>query len=236
MSVQPRHSAILVRLRCLALAMLALVSTSTAQEKPRDDQPLRFLVEADSSWLRVLVYRGGLLRGFGHNHVISHDEISGFLLVGGDPLRSEVHLEFDVAGLMVDEPQQRALAGGDFPGRIPEKDIAATRSNMLGARLLQAEQYPTIRIHSETITGSMPELRVEATILIRGREFNVVFPAHVELDGDSLLASGEAAIRHADLGLKPFTAALGSLRVRDSLLLQYHIAGRRPVTDGANQP
>lgn len=175
----------------------------------------------------MLVYRGGLLRGFGHNHVISHDGIRGTLLVGQDPLQSELSLEFDVAGLAVDDPEQRALAGTDFPGRIADNDIAGTRRNMLGSKLLQAEQHPTVSIHSDRITGGLPQVEVEAKVLVRGVEFRVVFPASVELSADSVLASGELEIRHGDLGLKPFKAAFGTLRVRDTLLLQYEISGSR---------
>jgi hypothetical protein len=218
-------------LRCLVLIVVAvtLPLASPAQDRPAGEDPesRQFRLDIASSWLRVLVYRGGLLRGLGHNHVVSHDDISGTVTIGKDPLQSQLVLEFAVAGLAVDEPEQRSLAGPDFPGQISRQDIAGTRSNMLGKKLLQAGQFPSIRIRSEHITGSLPDLEVEASVIVRRAEFTVVFPARVELSGDSFVASGELAISHAELGLNPFKAGLGTLRVRDAMVLQYQISGRR---------
>jgi len=170
------------------------------------------------------------LRGLGHNHVVSHNEITGTVTVGQDPLQSELILEFRVADLTVDDPELRALAGPDFAGQIPEKDIAGTQANILGKKLLQAEQFPAIQIRSEQITGDMPDIEVEANIVVRGTEFAVVFPARVELSSDSFIASGKLEITHAEMGLKPFKAMLGTLRVRDTLILNYEISGKRTIT------
>lgn len=217
-------------LRCLAIGLLGIaLPFAAAQEETADGYAALFHVDSGASWLRVLVYRGGLLRGLGHNHVVSHGGIRGTILLAPDPLHSELQLEFAVGELAVDRPEQRSLAGPDFSGQIPENDIAGTRSNMLGKKLLQEEQYPSIQIRSTGITGSMPEIGVEATVGLRGQEFALVFPARVVLSGDTLVASGQLEIRHRDLGLKPFKAALGTLRVREVLVLQYEITGRRAV-------
>jgi hypothetical protein len=215
---------------------MALPFATPAQEETANAYPMLFHVDSSASWLRVLVYRGGLLRGLGHNHVVSHDGIEGTILLGQDPLQSELKLEFAVGDLAVDKPEQRSLAGPDFPGRIPEKDIVGTRRNMLGGKLLQEEQYPAIRIRSVGITGSMPEIRVEATVTVRGQEFTVVFPARVDMSGNTILASGQLEISHRELGLTPFKAALGTLRVRDVLVLQYEITGARAIAPARHAP
>ena len=106
---------------------------------------------------------------------------SGTAVVGRDPLQSELQLEIPLSGLAVDEPQLRALEGPDFPGQIPQKDIAGTRANMLGDKLLQAERFPYIQVRSEKITGSLPHLTVEASVTVRGAAFPVVFPVRVEI-------------------------------------------------------
>lgn len=65
--------------------------------------------------------------------------------VAPDPLESTLLLEFNVAELVIDEPASRTLEGEDFRSRISEKAIAGTRTNLLGRKLLQAEQFSTIR-------------------------------------------------------------------------------------------
>lgn len=220
-----------VRTLILTVLAIAVPLASPAQDLPtgEDTGPVPFRVDSDASWLRVLVYRGGLLRGLGHNHVVSHNNITGTLLLGQDPLRSEFELEFRVQDLLVDDPQLRLLEGPDFPGQISRKDIAGTRANMLGKKLLQARQFPSIKIRSEQIAGSLPDVEVEATVMIGGAEFTVVFPASIEIISDTFVASGELEIRHAEIGLSPFKAVLGTLRVRDTLTLKYEIAGKRSI-------
>ena len=227
----PRKAAHLPTLVLTVLATLVPpASPAQVLSTGEDSGPGRFAIDSESSWLHVLVYRGGLLRGLGHNHVVSHNGITGTVTVGREPLQSKVLLEFPLADLAVDEPELRALAGPDFPGQISAKDIAGTRSNMLGKKLLQAEQFPHMQIRSERITGSMPNLEVEASVVVRGAEFTVVFPVRVELTSDSFVARGQLEISHSDIGLKPFKAALWTLRVRDTLVLKYEIAGTRSIS------
>ena len=217
----------------LLLVVLAFIVpfASLAQEPSAGEhaRPVQYRVDSDSSWLRVLVYRGGLLRGFGHNHVISHNDITGTVMFTQDPRQSALTLEFRVTDLAVDEPELRALEGADFSGQISQKDITGTRANMLGKKLLQAGQFPSVQIRSERITGSMPDLEIEATVFVRGAEFTVIFPASVEVTSDSFFASGELEIRHAEIGLSPFKAIFGTLRVRDTLVLKYKISGSRII-------
>jgi len=143
-----------MRVRTLILTLLvlaiALPLASPAQDLSagEDAEPVQFRIDGDSSWLRVLVYRGGLLRGFGHNHVVSNNNLTGTVTVPQDPLKSTLMLEFRVADLVVDEPELRTLEGDDFRRQISPKDIAGTRANMLGKKLLQADQFPSIEIRS----------------------------------------------------------------------------------------
>ena len=211
----------------LVVLAIALPLAGSAQDQSAGRDSVRYRVDGGSSWLRVLVYRGGLLRGLGHNHVVSHNAIRGTVIVAQDLLLSRIDLDFEVEKLLVDESHLRTLAGPDFPGEIPEKAIAGTRTNMLGEKLLQATQFPSIQIRSESITGNFPDIQVAAIVTIRGAEIAITFPASVEMSGESFVASGELEITHAGLGLKPFKAALGTLQVRDALVLQYEISGIR---------
>ena len=230
-----------LRIRTLAIARrgglllitLAFVvpSASPAQNLSGGaaNDPMQYRIDSESSWLRVLVYRGGILRGLGHNHVIALNDLAGTVTVPQDPLQATLMLEFKVADLVVDEAESRTLEGDDFRGQISQKAIAGTRTNMLGKKLLQAEQFPSIQVRSQKITGRMPNMHIEATVVVKGAEFAVVFPARVTLSNESFVASGEAEIRHVEIGLSPFKAGFGILKVRDTLVLKYEISGLRTV-------
>ena len=188
---------------------------------------MEFRIDGDASWLRVLAFPDGPLRRFGHHHVISHNGITGTVVVAPDPLESTIELEFSVADFAVDDPDQRALEGEDFEAEVPQKDVDGTRANMLGERLLNAEQFPMIQIQSTAIDGAMPDVNIIATVSVIGIESTVAFPVSIELTDNSFVANGQLDITHGELGLSPFTAMGGALSVGDLLVFKYEISGTR---------
>jgi len=213
------------------LLTVLVITTPLASQAQESATNTEFRVDSDASWLRVLAYPDGPLRRFGHHHVISHHGISGIVVVAPNPLESTIMLELTVADLAVDDAASRGLEGEDFAGEISQKDIDGTRGNMLGEKLLNAEQFPTIRIRSESIEGSMPDVNIVATVIVKGMERTVTFPASIELTDDLFVARGQLDITHPELGLSPFTAMGGALSVRDVLVLKYQISGV-PVAEG----
>ena len=215
-----------MRIMSLLLTVIALTVplASQAQEPATNNE---FRVDSDASWLRVLAYPDGPLKRFGHHHVISHHGISGVVDVAPNPLDSTIMLELTVAGLEVDDPEMRGLEGEDFEGEISQGDIDGTRGNMLGEDLLNGEQFPTIRIQSTAIDGSLPDVNIVVTVFVIGMESTVSFPASIELTDDSFVASGQLEVTHGELGLSPFTAMGGALSVRDLMILKYEISGVR---------
>lgn len=217
-----------MRKMSLLLTVLAITASLAGQaQEPAASKEFR--VDSDASWLRVLAYPDGPLRRFGHRHVISHHGITGTVTVAPNPLESTIKLELAVADLEVDDPALRALEGEDFKKVVPQKDRDGTRRNMLGERQLHSEQFPTIRIQSQLIEGNMPDVNIVATVIVKGTEQTVTFPASIELTDDTFVASGQLEITHGELGLSPFTAAGGALAVRDLLVLKYEISGTREM-------
>lgn len=210
----------------ILLALMAAVFplTSPAQESSAHQM---YRVDSDNSWLRVLAYPDGPLRRFGHHHVIAHRNFSGTVNVAANPLESTFELEIAVSDLEVDDAEMRALEGEDFEDEVPQKDIDGTRANMLGEKLLNGEQFPTILIHSAGMQGELPDITIVTTLTVKGMQQEVSFPARVMLTEDTFVATGELEIEHAGLGLSPFTAMGGALSVRDLLVLKYEISGAR---------
>jgi len=215
-----------MRIMSRLLTVLAITAPFAIQaQEPATSEAFR--VDSDLSWLRVLAYPDGPLRRFGHHHVISHHDISGAVVLAANPNESQITLEFDVADFVVDDPELRALEGEDFDKEVSDKDKAGTKANMLGERLLQAEQFATIQIQSTAIDGSMPNVTIVSKVVVTGMEHTVSFPASIELTDDAFVASGQLELTHEELGLAPFTAAGGAMSVRDVLVLKYEIFGAR---------
>ena len=214
-----------MRLKSLLLIVLASIAFPVIQAQEVNTN-VEFHVDSDSSWLRVLAYPDGPLRRFGHNHVISHQNISGTVLTTQNPLDSMITLELQVTDFEVDNASLRKIEGADFAKEVSQKDIDGTRVNMLAENLLDAEKFPIIKVFSSSIDGNFPNVNVKAVITIKGEEHNMNVPSTIEIDHKSFVARGYIEVTHGDLGLTPFSAAGGALTVRDLLVLKYEIFGK----------
>ena len=141
--------------------------------------------------------------------------------------RSRFELLIPVQGLIVDDPLLRQEEGDEFSTEPSEHDIAGTRRNMLGKRVLNASMYPIIKLSGAGPTGDGPEFVLEISIELLGGAVELQVPANLRLDGDVLEATGAFRLSHSDLGMRPFTAMLGMLRVADEMDFRYYIRAQR---------
>jgi len=163
----------------------------------------------------------------GHNHVVAVRQLSGDVVVAADLAHSRWQLQFPVAALSVDEPQLRAASGEDFQTRLDDVAIAGTREHMLGAALLDATHFPLIHLQSEQIHAGDDGLRLATRIVVRDHATLVDVPVALQRSADELIASGEFELTHSELGLTPYSVALGALRVADRIHVRYRLLARR---------
>lgn len=207
-----------------ALAATALLSTSaSAQLGPA----ATYTVDAARSDVHWLVYRSGALARFGHNHVISVGGMSGTVEVAEQWSDSTFELEIPLLELVVDDPELRAAAGDGFSSEPSEEDVAGTRRNMLGEDLLDAGTHPVLRVAGRAPSGTPVDGEIELTIELAGRTATVTAPVSVERAGRGLTATGSFRLTHEQLGLEPFSALGGALRVAQEMDFTYRISARR---------
>ena len=185
-----------------------------------------FPVVADESLLQILVYRGGAMARLGHNHVIASHRLTGSVFLTDDPLATRFDISFPVNELTVDEPALRAAAGPDFPASVPQNARDGTRSNMLSEALLDAAHFPDIRLRATDIkaVGDSYDAGVEVTLKGETRVLRV--PVTVRRTGGTVIASGEFPLTQSELGLKPFSIAMGSLVVLDAMRIRFEVTAR----------
>jgi polyisoprenoid-binding protein YceI len=208
----------LPHLLLLALSLLPCLGGARAEQ---------YRVTPGDSDLRVLVFRSGSLATLAHNHVISSSALAGTVISGDTAAESSFDLHLPVDSLVVDDPGIRAEEGQSFSAAVSEKDIAGTRRNMMGKKLLQADQFDDIHVRSQRISGDFPDVIIEAGITIRGERHVVELPAIVERHNDRIVVTGGTDIAHSDLGLRPFTAAFGAMRVGEQMTFRYRIVAIR---------
>jgi hypothetical protein len=185
------------------------------------------IVPAESQ-LEIRVYRSGKLAHMGHNHIVSSNELNGFVLVGRRAADTRFDLWFPVATLTVDAPELRAAAGADFASRPSANDIKGTRANMLGEKLLDAARFPHVLVGGRQRGGNAQEPELELSITVHGAAHAVPATSLVEAADGSITASGELKLTHATLGLTPFSVFGGALAVDETITVRYRITARTP--------
>jgi polyisoprenoid-binding protein YceI len=188
----------------------------------------RYVVDPARSDIHWLVYKAGALARLGHNHTITVGDLRGSVSLNRAALaRSQFELEFSAASLVVDDPALRATLGEDFSSVPSASDIEGTRGNMLGPRVLDAEKYPRIRIVGGGPASLGAADKVAVKIEMLGRVIDLELPTEVTVVGDELRAKGEFELKHADLGMEPFSVMMGALQVGERLSFSYDVTAQR---------
>jgi len=216
--------------RAISLSFFALLLSSSIVHAQKSGEPSVdiYRIDPQTSDVRLLVYRDGVLSTFGHNHVVSLKDFTGTIHLQPKLARSRVELEIRVDRLVVDDAAVRRQEGQDFANEPSNDDIAGTRMNMLSSALLNAKQFPTIKVTGTSgPVDAKNSAMLDLSVQLVGQEIKLTIPATLKLEGDQLEASGEVELSHKQLGLKPFSALLGSLRVAEQMKFKYRIRARK---------
>lgn len=191
------------------------------QSQPAAGKVLK--IDAALSDVRILVYRGGELARFGHNHVVSSADLQGFVLQADDKLASRFDLFLPLDRLIVDDPAMRAEEGEGFASAVSEKDRQGTRANMLGEKGLDAAQFPFLQLSGKVAANSPSALTLNININIHGQSRSLTTEANITENADGLTVAGSFEVLQSDFGVEPFSALLGRLRVLDEVKIKYRI-------------
>jgi polyisoprenoid-binding protein YceI len=220
--------------------LLGLASCQTRPPAPEAPMPAPVVIEpgvpapgsralpvvAEESLLQILVYRGGAMARLGHNHVIASHHLAGTVFVTQDAAQTRFDLNIPVNELTVDEPAMREQAGAEFPPTVPQTARDGTRKNLLSEALLDGDRYPSIRLRTTDVVAAGAGFDVGVEIGIKDQVRHVRVPVMIERRDGALIARGEFPLRQSELGLKPFSAAMGTLLVLDEMLIRFEVTAR----------
>jgi len=227
----------------LVLASVVLLGLAACQTSPPVAQPpppaqpvaesagipagaREYKIVAEDSLLQILVYRGGAMARLGHNHVIASHHLSGSVYVTDDLGQSRFDVEFPVNELTIDEPAMREMAGADFPPGVPQSARDGTRKNLLSEALLDGANYPAVRLRATGVVAAGENFDVDVEITLKDQVHPVRVPMKVDRKDGVVTASGEFPLTQSELGLKPFSAAMGALLVVDEMRVRFEVRAR----------
>ena len=186
-----------------------------------------FEVDSTVSHIELQLHADGALAALGHTHVIVVRNLRGAVRLRQPVERTTLQFQFDATDLQVDDAAERAAAGAEFAAPLDEAARAGTREHMLGEQVLDAARFPNVTLRSLQVRGTGADLLVEVQVTLRGKSAVLQVPVHWHQDGNVLRGTGRFDFKQSALGLEPYSALLGALRVADLVAAQFEIVARR---------
>ncbi len=172
-------------------------------------------LDPTASAIEIRVDTAGALGFLGHQHLIQTPiERGDFVYYPADPSRSSLELVVDASNLQVTDPE------------VSDKDRKEIQATMQSERVLGVKRYPKIVFKSVKVEplGSKG-LRITGNLTVRDQTHPVIVEARLEQTGPQFRAIGQSQFKQTMFGIRPVTAGLGSVRVRDRVNLSFQVFG-----------
>ncbi len=208
-----------------SLAALAFVGEASARAEA-------WRVDEDASLLAVVTHKAGIGARLAHNHlVVARDYTTTLAFDSAAPEASGFEVLVPVGELVVDDPE---LQGAHYPrlvalgileepfSPLKEKNRQKIRAAMLGEKQLDAGRFPTLEAKVVAVAAKESRQGEEAfthevTLELRLRDATARAPmaARYTRSGDGLRVEAVGSFRFTELGIEPYSAALGAVRNED---------------------
>jgi polyisoprenoid-binding protein YceI len=175
----------------------------------------------DSGRIVLETLRDGFAGSAGHDLTIEPARWAGELVVGDDLMPASLDVRIDMGSLIV-----RSGTGGVKPLTDRDKrEIAVT-----ARKVLTADRHPEASFSATDFQPAGDGGVISGTLTLAGRSrplrLEVTSPAADEYRATT-------SITQTDFGIKPYSAFLGSLRVRDAVSVQVEISFAEPGSAGS---
>jgi polyisoprenoid-binding protein YceI len=181
--------------------------------------PVKFVIDAAASRFMVQAYATGLLSSFGHNPTISIRDFSGEIECQPDTYEKAL-LRMTV--------QTKAMEVLD---EMKRDDRMKLEEEMYGT-VLEVSRFPNAAFESKVITirklgDDLLSCHVVGDLVFHGVTQTLFFDARVARMGTMLRISGDFPLRQSDYGIKPFSAAGGTLKLKDEVKFSFELVARK---------
>jgi polyisoprenoid-binding protein YceI len=171
-------------------------------------------IDVEKSRIYVLVGKKGL----GHEHGVEGRIKSGSLSPNAEKDPGEI--EFDMESFVADTDEARKYV--ELKGSIGESTRDKVTKTMLGAEVLDVEEFPTatFRIKSRHLSKDKKEgdtVTLKGEFTLHGQKRPLSVTAKIEKTSARMHLSGSFSILQSDFGITPYKAAFGAVAVADEL-------------------
>ena len=180
-----------------------------------------YSINSADSKVEIHVYKEGVFKAFGHDHVIAAKDLSGEVQFEKEKVEeASVRLRIPTKSITVVDPGES------------ENDRHDVQTTMEGEKVLDVVKFPEIVFSSTEVSGVKKapggwELTLAGKLKLHGVEKSVSFPLHVRTDGGELRGEGEVSVLQSDYGITPVKVGGGAVKVKDKLKITFNIVARK---------
>lgn len=167
--------------------------------------------DAYNSECLLFSFKDGLLARLAHDLKLQVERFS----IEVDDATQQIKATFDPSSIQVVCAQ---IDGRDDPSTLSKGDKKKIYDNVT-KDVLRTRKHPEIRFDSTKVVERGEGFAVEGTLQIYGKSRNI--QTSVRVDGDRWVT--ELKLHQPDFGIKPFSAALGALKVKPDVLVRVSV-------------
>jgi polyisoprenoid-binding protein YceI len=197
------------------LAALLLAASAGAQSKSRT-----YTIAPGESSFWVFVEKAGLLSGLAHDHEIGVKSFTGRVVVP-DAGASGGSLELDVNA-------QSLTVLDKKPSEEDKKKIYNSMHN----EVLESAKYQKITFKSASVSDVRPagsdgySFTLNGDLTLHGVTKRIAVPVTATITPQQLRATGKYTLRQTDFGIKPYSAAGGTVKVKNEVVVHFDIVAK----------
>jgi len=198
----------------IVLIMLPVtISLSGGQERSYK------IITAESSFW-VYVGKSGFLSAFAHNHEIGIKSFSGSVTISDAGADSgAVRLEVDAKSLVV------------LDKKVNDDDRQKIFRDMHD-KVLESEKYPKVSFRSTSVSnlkklgGEDYSMTLNGDLILHGITKRIAVPMTATITSRQIRVKGKYPLRQSDYGIKPYSAAGGTIKVKDEVIVNFSIIAK----------
>jgi polyisoprenoid-binding protein YceI len=214
----PRRSA---PVACFIILLLAQYQDLSAQRSKRKDKKRVYTIDLSQSRVIATLTQEGFIARRYPTHRVEVKNFGGKIEVSErDETQIAVEVEAETKSLTnVDEGMT------DFERR--------EFHNVLNNLVLESDKFPKINFVSASVSdarksGETRTFTLNGDLTMRDATKRVSFPVAVTIAKDRLRATGEAALKQSDFGIKPYSGKLGLIKIGDDVKIEFEIVAKSP--------
>jgi polyisoprenoid-binding protein YceI len=203
-----------MKARCVFLLLLLAVF-AFGQSRTRTYT----IVPSESSFW-VFVGKAGLFSALAHDHEIGVKSFSGRVVVpAAGASGGSLEMEVDAPSLVVLDKK---------PSEEDKKKIFNSMHN----EVLESAKYQKITFKSVSVsdvkqTGNDAySFVVNGDLTLRGVTNRIAVPVAATVTPQDLRATGKYTLKQTDYGIKPYSAAGGTIKVKDEVVINFNIVAK----------